>query len=105
MRARFVRARCVFDIVKLVLMFGSECDKMLLQYLITQEIKMFNRLQLGMIEKALVASEKSAQRLAVREGQPENVAAEYRKFAGEVAVLIKGVQAEIVKLDSVVKKS
>lgn len=53
--------------------------------------------------KALVLQEKSLQRLAAKEGQPDSVAVEYRKCSVEVGDLIKKVTLEIVKLDAVKK--
>lgn len=64
----------------------------------------FTKSQLLVVEKALSLAEKSASRLAAREGQPEAVAAEYRRYGVEVAQLIKDVQSEIVALDRQVKK-
>lgn len=64
----------------------------------------FTKSQLLVVEKALALAEKSASRLASREGQPEAVAAEYRRYAVEVAELIKSVQMEIVSLEKQVKK-
>lgn len=46
-----------------------------------------------------MGAEKSAQRLAAKEGQPDKVAAEYRVFAVQIAALIKRVQAELVGLE------
>lgn len=64
---------------------------------------MFNKVQLVMIGKALVQAEKSASRLAARDGQPESVAAEYRKFGADVGDLIKFVNIELVKMDAAKK--
>lgn len=64
----------------------------------------WNRDKLMIVSKALAAAEKSAQRLAAKEGQPEAVAMEYRKFGVGIATLIKEVDAEIVRLDSPKKK-
>ena len=60
---------------------------------------MFTVTELKDIAKALVLQEKSVQRLAQKEGQPDSVAAEYRKVGVAVADLIKKVNAEIVNGD------
>lgn len=59
---------------------------------------MFTAVELKMIATALSMSAKSAQRLAARDGQPETVAAEYRKVLGETAVLQRKVLAELDKI-------
>lgn len=60
---------------------------------------MFSKAQLVTIGKALVGMEKSVNRLAAKEEQPDSVATEYRKVAAELASLIKDVNVEITKLD------
>lgn len=42
-----------------------------------------------MVVQALVAMEKSVQRLAAKEGQPDSVAAEYRKVGQQIAGLMR----------------
>lgn len=65
---------------------------------------MFTKEELVGIGSALVIQEKSVNRLAAKEGQPQSVAVEYRKVAGEVANLIKKVNQEILKLETPVAK-
>lgn len=60
---------------------------------------MFSLKELLAIAKALVMQEKSVQRLAAKEGQPETVAIEYRKVGQEISELFKKVNAEINKLE------
>lgn len=61
---------------------------------------MFNKNQLKTIAAALVVQEKSVNRLAAKEGQPESVAAEYRKVAVEIAAVMKAVNAELAGMES-----
>lgn len=63
---------------------------------------MFNRDELLAIATALAAAIKSAMRLAAKDEQPENVAAEYRKTIGTLTMLRNKVVSESDKL--VVKK-
>lgn len=58
---------------------------------------MFTVAELNQIRSALVMSQKSAQRLANREGQPGAVAVEYRAVVASIGVLI-------VKVDEALKK-
>lgn len=44
--------------------------------------------------------EKSVQRLAAKDGQPETVANEYRKVSVEIGDLVKAVTLEVVKLQA-----
>lgn len=60
---------------------------------------MFTKVEMMAIARALVVQEKSVQRLAAKEGQPESVAAEYRKVGAEIADLIKKVNIEIHKVE------
>ena len=55
---------------------------------------MFDKTELGMIAVALAAAIKSAMRLASKEEQPENVAAEYRKTIGTLTTLRNKVVGE-----------
>lgn len=52
---------------------------------------MFSKEELAMIAKALEMAERSAARLAAKEGQPETVAEEYRKYQGAVIALSRKV--------------
>lgn len=60
---------------------------------------MFTKSQLLMIRSALTVQQKSVQRLANKEGQPESVAAEYRKVDGDIRMVQQFVDAEVRKLD------
>lgn len=64
---------------------------------------MFTLDELKVIASALVVQEKSVSRLAAKEGQPESVAAEYRKVSGQIVAVMRKVMSEQDKL-SVVKK-
>lgn len=64
-----------------------------------KEIEMFTKAELKVIAGALVVQEKSVNRLAAKEGQPESVAQEYRKVAVEIAEVMKKVNLEQSKLD------
>lgn len=66
-------------------------------------LDMFTKNELVNIGKALVLQEKSVQRLAAKEGQPDSVAVEYRKVAVDIGDLLKKVTLEIVKLEQVKK--
>jgi hypothetical protein len=59
---------------------------------------MFTAIELGRIVTALQMAAKSAQRLANREGQPETVAAEYRRVLADDSVLVRKAQMELDKL-------
>lgn len=52
---------------------------------------MFTLSELKVIAAALVVQEKSVLRLAAKEGQPESVAAEYRKVANEIQSVMRKV--------------
>lgn len=69
-------------------------------------VDMFSVSELKVIAAALVVQEKSVLRLAAKEGQPESVAAEYRKVATEIqSVLRKAVnEQDKIALQSQVKK-
>lgn len=58
---------------------------------------MFTKAELAMIAIALAAGIKSAMRLAAKDEQPENVAAEYRKTIGTLTMLRNKVVAEADK--------
>jgi hypothetical protein len=61
--------------------------------------------QLKVIAAALVVQEKSVNRLAAKEGQPESVAAEYRKVSQEIGEVMKIVIRDIdEKVSKAVKK-
>lgn len=62
---------------------------------------MFTATELKRIVTALTMAAKSAQRLANREGQPESVAAEYRRVLAEDSVLVRKAQVELDKLSAV----
>lgn len=64
---------------------------------------MFTLDELKQIGAALVLQEKSVMRLSQKEGQPESVAAEYRKVAGVIAALLRKVSTEQDKLAQVKK--
>lgn len=66
---------------------------------------MFSMSELKQIGKALVAQEKSVQRLAAKEGQPDTVAAEYRKVGMEIGELLKkvSVQHSVLEQEQAVK--
>lgn len=64
---------------------------------------MFNAQELQVIVNALGMAAKSAQRLSAREGQPESVAAEYRKVIGEVAAIQRKALTELDKLKAAKK--
>lgn len=64
---------------------------------------MFTKSELLVISKALVVQEKSVQRLAAKEGQPDSVAAEYRKVGVEIGEVMKKVSVELSKLEQVKK--
>lgn len=64
---------------------------------------MFTKSELLVISKALVVQEKSVQRLAAKEGQPDSVAAEYRKVGVEIGDVMKKVSVELSKLEQVKK--
>ena len=59
---------------------------------------MFTRKELVSIQAALKVQQASVTRLAAKEGQPDSVAAEYRKVSGEIADLQRKVQVEVDKL-------
>lgn len=63
---------------------------------------MFSKKELDVISRALMVQLKSVERLSAKEGQPETVALEYKKVAGEIVALMRKVNDEIVK--SEVKK-
>lgn len=65
---------------------------------------MFTLPELQLIVNALAMSAKSAQRLSAREGQPESVAAEYRKVIGEVSAVQRKALTEMDKLKAPAKK-
>lgn len=65
---------------------------------------MFTLPQLIAIRSALTVQHKSVLRLAAKEGQPESVAAEYRKVGQEVTELFNAVGAEIVKMEQAAKQ-
>lgn len=58
---------------------------------------MFTKIELDVISKALMVQLKSVERLAAKEGQPETVALEYKKVAGQIVNLMRKVNDEIVK--------
>lgn len=58
---------------------------------------MFNKVELSQIAVALAAAIKSAMRLAAKDEQPENVAAEYRKTIGTLTTLRNKVVGEMDK--------
>lgn len=60
--------------------------------------------QLKVIAAALVVQEKSVNRLAAKEGQPESVAAEYRKVSQEIGEVMKVVIRDIDAKSEKVKK-
>lgn len=62
---------------------------------------MFTKNELAVIAKALVTQEKSVQRLAAKEGQPDSVAAEYRKVGVAIGDVMKKVSVELSKLEQV----
>lgn len=64
---------------------------------------MFTKSELVNICKALVLQEKSVQRLAAKEGQPDSVAVEYRKVGVEIGDLLKKCSVELSKLEQVKK--
>ena len=64
---------------------------------------MFNRKELDVISRALVVQLKSVERLSAKEGQPETVALEYKKVAGEIVSLLRKVNDEIVSASQVKK--
>lgn len=66
--------------------------------------QMFSVEELKMIVSGLQMAVKSAQRLANREGQPETVAAEYRKVNAEMALLLRKAQLEMDKAAKAAKK-
>lgn len=68
------------------------------------EYDMFTKNELVNIGKALVLQEKSVQRLAAKEGQPDSVAVEYRKVAVEIGDLLKKVTIELSKMEQDAKK-
>lgn len=59
----------------------------------------FSKSEMMAILRALVVQEKSVQRLAAKEGQPDSVAQEYRKVGAEIADLIKKVNLELHKVE------
>lgn len=59
---------------------------------------MFTKAEFSVILAALTVQSKSVMRLAAKEGQPESVAAEYRKVGSEIADVYRKVQAEMDKL-------
>lgn len=59
---------------------------------------MFTIAELKVLGSALLVQEKSVLRLAAKEGQPDTVAAEYRKVASEIQTLLRKVAAEVDKL-------
>lgn len=59
---------------------------------------MFTAAELKFIVSALAMAAKSAQRLANREGQPESVAAEYRKVLADQSQLLRKAQVELDKM-------
>lgn len=56
---------------------------------------MFTVAELKVLGSALLVQEKSVLRLAAKEGQPDTVAAEYRKVAAEIQMLLRKVAAAI----------
>lgn len=64
---------------------------------------MFTVAELKVLAAALLVQEKSVLRLAAKEGQPETVAAEYRKVAAEIQALLRKTVGEIDKLSQVKK--
>lgn len=64
---------------------------------------MFSVAELKVLAAALLVQEKSVLRLAAKEGQPETVAAEYRKVAAEIQALLRKAVGEIDKLSQVKK--
>lgn len=64
---------------------------------------MFQLDALRVIKAALTVQAKSVGRLAAKEGQPESVAAEYRKVGQEIIEVFKVVDAEIVKAEQAAK--
>lgn len=61
---------------------------------------MFSLAELKLIRGALIASEKSVMRLANKEGQPDNVVAEYRKSRVEISNVIKHVEQDYVEQEA-----
>lgn len=59
---------------------------------------MFTLEELMQVWTALVVQEKSVNRLAAKEGQPQSVAAEYRKVSASIVELIRKVGSEVDKL-------
>lgn len=56
---------------------------------------MFSFDELKAIAAALVVQEKSVLRLAAKDGQPDTVAAEYRKVAAQIQVVMRKVVAAL----------
>ena len=67
------------------------------------EDRFFTLDELKVIAGALVVQEKSVMRLAAKEGQPENVAAEYRKVRGEIEKVMRKVIMQVDELTQVKK--
>lgn len=65
---------------------------------------MFTVAELRVIASALIVQSKSVARLAAKDGQPEPVAAEYRKVGAEILSVQKKVDQELDKLVASAKK-
>lgn len=65
---------------------------------------MFTVSELKVLGSALLVQEKSVLRLAAKEGQPDTVAAEYRKVAAEIQMLLRKVAAAMDAEVAKVKK-
>lgn len=63
-----------------------------------RSVSMFTKAELMDIAAALVVQGKSVARLAAKEGQPESVAAEYRKVAVRIDSVYKKVMLELDKV-------
>lgn len=59
---------------------------------------MFSLNDLLVMRAALVVQRKSVERLAAKEGQPETVAAEYRKVGNDIIAVQNRVDAEVRRL-------
>lgn len=62
---------------------------------------MFTLNELLVIRQALVVQKKSVERLSNKEGQPESVAAEYRKVGAEILGVQNHLDMEVRKLQEV----
>lgn len=71
---------------------------------LAKECDVFTVAELKVLGSALLVQEKSVLRLAAKEGQPDTVAAEYRKVAAEIQMLLRKVAAAMDAEVAKVKK-